>query len=423
MISKKISWVFPTVAASAIAFALGPTVVSCSSPSCESLSNCATDIPPGGSSGEAGAQDGAGTSGGGTSGNSGASGGGAAGHLGGGSSGEPGGDSGAGGTAASKPCDSACSGAKPVCDESAEVCVQCLESQDCTGADKVCNPASKACVQCLLSEDCNGSKKVCDSAATTCVECLKSKDCTGANKVCDTPAKACVACLDSTDCSDPKAAKCDAKSCTKCTSNDDCVHLAEKTVCDTKAGECVQCTGTDYAACGQSMGTQLVCDTLKRTCSSNKEKSTGLCQSCVSDAQCSAGKLCVKESFGTPSQDVGYFCFWKKGDTANGAPSTCLPGADPYAKTLINQSSIDGTTADVCGLRSSTCVARNQNSTKDCATSGVADDQKCGFAPGKDSKCSQPDVGVFRCTMICISDDDCPGTACDLGSSPSVCAL
>jgi hypothetical protein len=202
----------------------------------------------------------------------------------------------------------------------------------------------------------------------------------------------------------------------------DCSNIAGKGVCD--AGTCVQCTGAKFTACGTSMATSLVCDSLKRTCTTNKQASAGLCQPCVSDAQCSAGKICVQEQYGTPAQNVGYFCFWKKGDTADGAPTTCLPGADPYAATTKNALSVDGATADICGLRSSTCVARNEFSAKNCANPTLPDDTLCGFAPTKDSKCAQVDVGVFRCTMTCASDDDCPSPfACNTGVSPSVCNL
>jgi hypothetical protein len=210
----------------------------------------------------------------------------------------------------------------------------------------------------------------------------------------------------------------------KCTSNDDCAHVAGKTVCDTAAGECVQCTGKDYASCGMDMGTPLVCDTKARTCTTKKKGSSGLCQTCASDAQCSAGKLCVEEKFGNQAQSVGFFCFYEQGDTANGAPADCFADGMPYAKTLVNQTSIDGTSGDICGLRSSSCVARNQFSSKDCATASSADDSKCGFAPTKDSKCDQVGASAnYRCTMTCISNDDCPGTTCNTGVNPAVCEL
>jgi hypothetical protein len=187
----------------------------------------------------------------------------------------------------------------------------------------------------------------------------------------------------------------------------------DKTVCDTTAGECVPCTGKDYAACGESMGTPLVCDSGLRTCTANKEHSGDLCRPCVSDAHCPAGQLCVKETFGQPAADVGNFCFWKKGDIANGAPATCSV-ARPYSSPIADQTSVDGSKAEICGLGSSTCVARNDVAdSKDCATGNVADNSKCGFTAGVDSK-SVDKGGDFRCTMACASSEDCPGNlACD----------
>jgi hypothetical protein len=277
------------------------------------------------------------------------------------------------------PCDDACSVPTPICNETTDTCVECLAPADCT----------------------TGAKDKCDAASNTCVECLEAADC-----------------------GSPTAARCDGGACVKCESNDDCTHIAGKTVCDTAAGECVQCTGKDYASCGSDMGTPLVCDSLLRTCTTNKKASAGLCKPCVADDQCTAGKLCVQEQFGSPAQDVGYFCFWQQGDTANGAPEDCFSGGRPYADILNDQISIDGVTADICGLRSSTCIARNQFSSKDCATSSAADDTKCGFDAGEDSKCTQASPSQYRCTMTCGSDDDCPiGFACDTGANPPVCEL
>lgn len=273
---------------------------------------------------------------------------------------------------------------------------------------------------------CTAPKLVCDEPTDTCVECLKEADCAlGAKKKCDTDAKACVSCLESTDCPTAAAAKCDAGECVKCTSNDDCTHVAGKGVCDVAAGECVQCTGKDYASCGMSAGKPLVCDSATRSCSTNKERSAGLCSPCVSDVQCGLGQLCVKEQFGTPKQDVGYFCFWQQGAAEGGAPIDCtLPANRPYVAALKNQSSIDGAAATVCGLAVSTCVARNQFRAKDCSTSSAADDNKCGFAPSKDSKCLPFGASQFLCSVTCGSDIDCPTNfPCDTNAPNPVCKL
>jgi hypothetical protein len=269
---------------------------------------------------------------------------------------------------------------------------------------------------------CTAPKPICDEPNNTCVECLEQADCAaGAKKKCDTDAKACVSCLESTDCPTAVAAKCNVGACVKCTTNDDCAHITGKTVCDTVAGECVQCTGKDYDSCGMDTGTPLVCDTLKRTCTTSKEHAADLCKACVSDANCKLGEACVLEKY--DGKDVGYFCFWTQGDTGNGAPSDCFATGHPYAETKTNAVSIDGTTADICSLASSTCTAVSQFKSKNCKPDAAPDDSLCGFAPPKDAKCDQVGATVnYRCTMTCLSDEDCPGVStCNM--STFVCDL
>jgi hypothetical protein len=299
-------------------------------------------------------------------------------------------------------CDGDCKGSTPVCDEATNTCVQCLEKADCESPKPACDAATNTCVECTATTDCkDSSKPFCDPAAQQCIACLKQADCTGAT-----------------------ASACNAGVCKACTVDAECSNIAGKGVCD--AGTCVQCTGQKFTACGQDGGTPLVCDSLKRTCTTSKQQSVGLCQACVSDAQCTAGKLCVLDKFGSPAKDVGYFCHWKKGDTTNGAPADCFAAGKPYAGTQVNAASIDGVMNDVCVLRTSTCVARNQFSSKDCAVASAASDAACGFAPGEDAKCIQvPSSTSFSCTMTCLSSLDCPGTnaTCDTGASPPVCSF
>ena len=374
---SRISWIFPSVAALLVAQACADRAGEC-----DANSKCTggtSNAGKGGDAPEAGTENGGSSSG--KSGTSGAAGkgGNPTGGMsagGGGAAGEGGSEAGAGGMPVTPPCGGDCPSATPVCKEATDTCVECLAPSDCT----------------------TGVEKKCDTVSNTCVECLASTDCSG-----------------------PKAAKCNQGACAKCTTNDDCAHVVGKTVCDTTAGECVQCTGKDASACGMDTGTPLVCDSLTRTCTTKKERSAGLCQPCVSDQHCKLGQLCTKETFGAPAQDVGFFCFERQ-TAASGGDCTLLTN-QPYTKPLLNQSSIDGETAAICGLAVSTCPARTQFKSKDCATSLAADDGKCGFAAGKDSKCVAFGPSQFLCTMRCGSDFDCPGTPCDTGVNPAVCAL
>jgi len=331
------------------------------------------------------------------------------------------GDAGAAGAPA---CADACKGLTPVCDAASSTCVQCLTSTDCKdSATPACDTTTNTCVQCITSTDCkNGAKPACDTAKNTCVGCVGNNDCKDATKpLCDTAAAQCVACLKQADCTSATASACSAGVCTACTVDADCSNIAGKGVCD--AGTCVQCTGKKFAACGQDSGTPLVCDSLNRTCTTNKQHSVSACSSCVTDEQCQLGQLCGLQKFG--GADVGYFCFWKKGDTANGAPADCFVNGRPYAATIANQHSIDGATADVCSLRTSTCVARSQFSLKDCKSGTAGSDALCGAAPPDDAKCDAVTMSTgYSCTMRCASDIDCPsGFPCNTGALQPYCEL
>src|SRR5690606_26063860 len=115
------------------------------------------------------------------------------------------------------------------------------------------------------------------------------------------------------------------------------------------------------------------------------------------------------------------FCFWKRGDSAPGAPTLCSDEA-PYVRTISETSSIDDQTADICGLRASTCVARNQFSSKDCTSDSNGDDSLCGFASPEDATCEFFEEGVYLCSMRCVSDLDCPSNlACNTLVSEPFC--
>jgi hypothetical protein len=276
-------------------------------------------------------------------------------------------------------------------------------------------------VQCTSNDDCSGAKHLCDDATNVCVECLTNQDCPSA-----------------------AASLCIAGTCSPCAANADCSHIAGKTVCDTRhvgtgeadagassdagaggeSGTCVQCTGTDYATCGQSGGKNLICDSLADTCSTTQtQHSAGLCQTCISDAQCAAGELCAEQTFNGKS--VGHFCFYKQGDTANGAPVDCTLTGRPFV-SVLNTTSIDGQLADLCTLAVTTCPALNEyRSLPVCNPTGTPNDTLCGFAPGEDSKCEPYGLTQYRCTVTCLGDDDCPLGAtvtCSKGNNPNFCS-
>ena len=327
-------------------------------------------------------------------------------------------------------CVTAADCAAGVCDPMANVCVQCLLDADCNNG--VCDPATASCVGCLTDADCNAG--VCDQATDTCVECLTSADCNGG--VCDPTANLCVQCLADTDCPnqvcdqntcvdcardadcpDAAASQCQNNVCVGCTDSTHCAHLPGTGVCD--AGTCVECTGLDDSACGGN-----VCDSRLQTCTTFAPATLGLCQSCVSDAQCFDGMLCVPMTFaaadGTGPAEVGTYCLWERDATGINAPNGSCFAVRPYVSAK-SATSLDGTQTTVCGLATTTCPGLD-DFRRDCTAPGIDDD--CG-APGfDDGLCVAVDVVTNKCTVVCGGDDDCrDGFTCDTNFTPRRCTL
>ena len=279
---------------------------------------------------------------------------------------------------------------------------------------------------------CTGTKPICDTDKNECVECTKSDDCKAdaTKPVCNTTKGACVACNGNNDCKDATASRCDTatNTCSACSVDDDCKQISGRGLCltgdATLPNQCVQCTGKRYSACGQLEGTDLVCDSLAHTCTTDKKvKTASECQPCVSDAQCIAGQLCAKQMYG--DKDAGNFCFWKQGDPTSGAPKDCpLDAPHPYVKVDKDLVSVDGEKATLCTLTVSTCKALNQFRTENCAPTGEWDDQYCGISPGLDSKCAAYGASQHRCTITCVTSDDCVSpTTCAPVSGVRICSF
>lgn len=289
-----------------------------------------------------------------------------------------------------------------VCVEGA--CVGCRADDDCVGG--VCE--SSSCVQCRLDGDCAGG--VCEPETNTCVQCREDGDC--ADGVC--VGAVCRQCRDNAGCTDAVASTCDADAmCAPCTTNADCSHLSGLGVC--ADGTCVECTGSDYAACGG------VCDSLQEVCTDVPVGASGLCEACISDAQCRPGLLCVEQMFerddGTGPALVGRFCLWDRDSTEANGPGGACSTVRPYieAQQVV---SVDGVAATVCGLALTTCPGLNQFRTT-CPTPGGA----CGADGFDDGTCVAFDAATNFCTVPCLGDSDCDiGATCDVTSIPKLCA-
>jgi hypothetical protein len=319
-----------------------------------------------------------------------------------------------------------CAAPTPACDDTTQNCVACTANEHCAAPAPFCDIAHHACVACLQQTDCpEAGASRCDQNTHTCAPCSNSTQCNAipGQPICSSGT--CVECAKQTDCKSATASRCDPTShtCKACTADADCGDIEGKNVC--LAGECVQCTAAKPTACGTdtASGSPYVCDSLKHTCTTQKAKSADLCEPCVSDAQCKPGELCVLDTLGAgaTAKTVGYFCHWKKGDETNGAPTDCLESGRPYAGTLTGVNSIDGQTADICSLAVSSCPANSDFRSKNCAPGGTPDDSLCGVAAPVDAKCIQAmNSSAYRCTMRCLSSEDCPaGSSCN--TSRGVC--
>ena len=345
---------------------LGPSLASCSS-DCSDRDDCGPYTPPGGTSsgsgGDAGAPDHGGTAGTSSGGKSGNSAGGSTTEGGAGaSSGTAGaGEGGEGGTPVALPCDGACETPTPVCDESDDTCVECLEEQDCTGTEKKCDTDARACVECLGSEDCSNAA----------------------------------------------AAKCDGGACVECENNDDCGHIDGKGVCDN--GTCVECTVAQETPCaGKS------CNPATKSCTNTTIGSVGTCAPCLADSECSGGGTadpnarCVPMEF-DGAKRAGGFCLRR-------VTKSC---AQPFTVTFPSASLSGASSESYCGIDQPnvTCEAVLDLGAGRSCVDGL--DTSCGCprdaggtctSPGKGGLCQTVGGVAEKCTYQCATTLECPGT-------------
>jgi hypothetical protein len=268
---------------------------------------------------------------------------------------------------------------------------------------------------------CSGAKPVCKQSTDTCVECLKDGNCDDATPFCDTTKNVCVACLDNEDCESPTASKCDGGQCVGCGEKADCSHIDGKVACDTSASECVECTVGDESPCGTKS-----CSPVSQECTSTERGSIANCKPCLADSECAGGDQpdpdyrCVPMEFkGSPRP--GGFCLRR-------VSKTC---ARPYM-IAINAESLSGAPSEnYCGIDEANvrCEAvLDLEASRTCT--GTQSDEQCGCPRDEEFNCTEPGQGGLcrdfvtaddRCTYQCGVDDDCPtGKSC-LGVPTKFC--
>lgn len=255
---------------------------------------------------------------------------------------------------------------------------------------------------------CPGTQ-VCDVDTMECVACVGPGDCSGDTPVCDTDAHTCVGCVLDSDCGDPTAARCNAGTCATCDDSAQCAGITGTEVCGA-SGECVQCTTLEAGACGGNPCTR------DGTCSAFATDDRELCESCDTDANCSAasGHFCVPMQYMGVDRPGGY-CL--KSSTA---PLGCL---SPYRGGVQSRTSLSGVAGTFCTI--------NENLATCEAVRALIDAVPC--PGGTDAECPQPSglcgtVGgsLNECTYPCGSPIHCldPGTRSEsatCGGSPMHC--
>ncbi len=297
----------------------------------------------------------------------------------------------------------------PYCSDNG-TCVECKSNSDCIiDATKPRCDISGECGECVNDDDCSlvTERPACATteSGARCAECTRDEHCASnpASGRCQadpiaTRAHTCVQCLEDADCTDPLAPRCEQNVCAPCISSENCGHIPGRNVCDNQ--ECVQCTGAERDACSGGAG---VCNALTRTCTLLPVGSAGLCDTCVSDAHCSANgtSFCAVQLFA--GSEVGHFCF--PASSQNGCSLT--PFSNPIPMTTI-----DGDSALLCMLRLTTCPALSHVETLSCAMP-----EDCGEPGIDDGRCLN---GL--CSLPCATGNDCfnPGAQSCIGA---VCQL
>ena len=292
------------------------------------------------------------------------------------------------------PCDGACEGDTPVCDEANNTCVGCLDVSHCDGDTPACDTGTNTCVACTDETFCDGDTPVCDTANTTCVGCLGDENCSGDTPVCDTSSTTCVACLDNTSCESPDASLCGVdQTCGACMADADCSHLGLNRCVQ---GVCSECTvATEQDDCGNNACLP------DGTCGDTPLESLTACQPCQADNECFADHRCVPMNFGDPAMPHGNYCL-------KTASSVC---EQPY-RVAINAQSVSGAASeDYCGINetNTTCEAIiDLRGSKPCTN-----DDECGAQGLGDGLCKTI-LGADVCTIACGDNAQCTnGRTCD----------
>ncbi len=334
-------------------------------------------------------------------------------------------------TAGSDPC------AGQLCDESGDVCVDCLADNDCDDAT-FCN-GGETCVagSCAAGADpCEG--QFCDESGGVCADCLIDTDCDDSD-VCTTDTCATGACSNvfNTDpCDDGDlctatdtcdgAGQC-AGTAPDCTDFDD---ECNDGVCDGGTGGCTAQPKSDGTSCadvdfcnGDETCNAGVCDAGIDPCPGQLCDEPGdVCADCLIDTDCDDTDVCTTDTCVAGACDNAFNAApCDDGDLCT-ATDTC-DGAGQCAGTAPDCTSLDDACNDgVCDGGTGGCVAQAKSDGTDCSDADFCNgDETC--TAGACATGSDPCPGQFcdesgDVCADCLSDGDCDdGDFCNGGET------
>ncbi len=337
----------------------------------------------------------------------------------------------------------------------ANVCVECVTSNDCPSSEPVCT-AGNACVGCTVNSDCtrfnSGISAFCNFGTGACVDCSTNSNCLATAPVCSL-VNICSSCSTDTDCSlFPTTPACQLASsaqpgtCGECAADDTTLCTGATPACNVAAGTCQLCTVmsavnvannvgcasdpdghvcqgsgpavfcgcSDDADCGGATSGRL-CNSLTNTCTDGCSRASGR-------NDCPSGEFCTSDDATgavtgvcTTACDFDQDCTTTAmpfciGPTADGADA----GADAGDASGANRCGACRGDAD-CTTASKRACDSSSNTCAECTGTNAA---ACA-ANANGSACLASD----KCG--CKSDSDCGGSTsgriCD--AITSACAL
>lgn len=352
--------------------------------------------------------------------------------------------------------DTGCGGMTPVCDASVSggECVQCLATSDCAAG--VCDPGTNTCVECFDSaggtstdSGCTGASPICDESAppAVCVECTMDSHCPG---ICDETTNTCVTCLDDTAGGMDDGCSAGATVCDDSTAGGECVECEDDAasgmdngcagaapICDASAAggpTCVACadsgTGVDDG-CGGSTTVCDVSDPAAPVCVSCLDDASGV----TADAGCPAGSPVCDTSM-APAMCQPCVDSAGTGDTDDGCATTvpvCDTSVSPaMCVECVANADCPGGACDTATNTCAPCVddASGAMDSGCGGTRAVCDESAAGgpvcVACENDAGGSTTDFGCDMSTPLCdeaapggpacvecLGDGDCTSGVCD----------